>query len=346
MFFIFRIFQIQYRTCSANPFEDGEGIAMNIKMHRDITGDIHSPTLLAGWPGMGNVGVGAIDYIRRGLEAVPFAEVEMNEYFSPDAVEVKNGIAKLPDLPSQVFYYVQHPELIIFESETQTAGPGGVALMTRMLDFAQQLKVGTIFTGAAFAMPISHRQPARILGVANRESLRDTLVPHGIQVLQERQITGLNGLFLAVAGMRNIQAACLMATIPRYATNIPNPKASREIVRVFERLLGIRVDTSEMDDAVEQMDQTMAEIEEKIQEAFASMLESEEVEEGDLEQISEEQVPQVVMEMIERLFQEVQAEGSKEKAVQLKMELDRWNLYSLYEDRFLNLFREDQESSV
>ncbi len=74
----------------------------------------------------------------------------MNEYFSPDAVEVENGIAKLPDLPSQVFYYVRDPELIIFESETQTAGPGGVALMTRMLDFAQQLKVGTIFTGAAF----------------------------------------------------------------------------------------------------------------------------------------------------------------------------------------------------
>jgi len=133
--------------------------------------------------------------------------------------------------------------------------------------------------------------------------------------------------------------------MPQYAIQMPNPKASREIVRVFERLLGIQIDMTEMNKAVDQMDQTMAAIEEKIRMAFSSM-EKEEWEEVDLEEVDEEKVPQYVMEKIEQLFQEVQVERSREKATQLKKELDKWNLYSFYEDRFLNLFRQDQEGNV
>jgi hypothetical protein len=42
------------------------------------------------------------------------------------------------------------------------------------------------------------------------------------------------------------------------------------------------------------------------------------------------------MERIERLFEAAQADRSE--ALRLKNELDRWGLFSLYEDRFLDLF--------
>ncbi len=319
---------------------------MNLKIHRDITGESESPILLAAWPGMGSVGVGALDYLRRKLEGVPFAEVDMSEYFTPEAVVVENGIARsFTDLPSHVFYYVQDPGLVIFESEAQIWGTGGIRLMSQILDFAEHLKVETIYTAAAQAMSISHRETVQVMGAANRETLRDALVPHGVEILREGQISGLNGLLLGFAGIRKIQAACLMATMPLYAQMMPNPKASREIVRVFERLLGVRIDMAEIDDAVEQMEGTMDEIEEKIRTTFSSM-EWEETEEDGLEEVDEEKVPQYVMEKIERLFLEVEDGRSKEKAAQLKKELDRWNLYSLYEDRFLGLFRQDQEGGV
>lgn len=319
---------------------------MNLRMHRDITGESKSPILLAAWPGMGSVGVGALDYMRRKLEGVRFAEVDMSEYFTPEAVVVENGIARsFTDLPSHVFYHVRDAGLVIFESEAQIWGTGGIRLMSQILDFAEHLKVETIYTAAAQAMSISHRESVRVMGAANREMLRDALVPHGVEILREGQISGLNGLLLGFAGIRKIQAACLMATMPLYAQMMPNPRASREIVRVFERLLGVRIDMAEIDDAVAQMEGTMAEIEEKIRTTFSSM-EWEETEEDEIEQVDEEKVPQYVMEKIERLFVEVQDEGSKEKAAHLKKELDRWNLYSLYEDRFLGLFRRDQEGGV
>ena len=319
---------------------------MELKISRDIKGEVISPILLAGWPGMGSVGVGAIDYLRRHLDAAPIAELDLSEFFTPEAVVVENGIAKaFTDLPVHVFYYVREPELIIFESEAQVGGTGGITLMTQILDFASELKVKKIYTGAAFSRPISHREPVKVLGVANCESLRDGLVPHGVEILDEGHISGLNGLLLGFAGLRDIEAACLLATMPQYAQMMPNPKASREIIRVFESILGVQIDMEEIDQAAEQMDQTMFEIEDKIRVTFSSM-EMEEDEASELEEVDEEQVPQYVMEKIERLFEEIQQENSRGKAAQLKKELDRWNLYSLYEDRFLNLFRRDKEGGV
>ncbi len=312
---------------------------MNTKITTDISGKVTAPVLLAAWPGQGSVGVGALDYLRRKLNAEPFAEVDMSEYFTPEAVVVENGIARsFTELPSHKFYYVEDPELIIFESEAQIGGTGGIVVMNQILDLAQSLKVHTVYTAAAYAMAIRHSETVQVLGVANQESLRDSLLPHGVEILQEGHISGLNGLLLGAAGTRDLGAACLLATMPLYAQMMPNPKASREIVRVFSRMFNLDLDMAEIDEAVEQMDGTMAEIEEKIRTTFTTMEKDEEGEE-EFEEVDAEQVPQVVMERIERLFEEVQKEGSKEKAAQLKKELDRWNLYGLYEDRFLGLFR-------
>ena len=54
----------------------------------------------------------------------------------------------------------------------------------------------------------------------------------------------------------------------------------------------------------------------------------------------EDKVPQAVMERIEQMFLEVRkTDQFEKKANELKAELDRWNLYPFYEDRFLNLFK-------
>ena len=150
----------------------------------------------------------------------------------------------------------------------------------------------------------------------------------------------MNGLLLGFAGARDIEAACLLATMPQYAINMPNPKASREIVRTLERVLGVEVDTDELDGIVDQMSETLGQIEDKIQTAFTGMV-PEEREEAEVQAVDEEKVPQYVMEKIERLLREVKVGRSKDKASELKKELDRWGLYSLYEDRFLSLFKDD-----
>ena len=81
--------------------------------------DIHfetPPTMFAAWPGMGNVGIIAMDYLRTKLDAKIFAEIDMASFFIPDSIIVKEGIAQLPEIPGAVFYYKQDPSVIMFES--------------------------------------------------------------------------------------------------------------------------------------------------------------------------------------------------------------------------------------
>jgi hypothetical protein len=116
-------------------------------------------------------------------------------------------------------------------------------------------------------------------------------------------------------------------------------------VQTLSTVLGVSVDLSGFDGPIKQMDEVMAQIEERMRTAFSSK----EGEEGEgiggieelEEPVEEEEVPGYVMRRIEQLFQDVAR--NREKAPQLKDQLDKWGLYELYEDRFLDLFRDQAE---
>jgi len=291
---------------------------------------------------MGNVGIGAVDYLRRELQTEEFGDIDMRDQFTPDAIVIENGIANMPDMPANSFSLASSPDLIFFLSEAQVSGPAALSLANLIVDVAENYSVEKIYTCAAFAIPMSYTEETRVLGVATDEGLRDSLVPHGAEILNQGIISGLNGLLLGVAGARGIDSACLLATLPQYALSLPNPRGSRALVQSLSTILGVSVDLSGFDGPVKQMDEMMAQIEERMRTAFTSK----EGEEGegiagveDLEEpVEEEEVPSYVMRRIEQLFQDVAS--NREKASQLKEELDRWGLYELYEDRFLDLFRE------
>ena len=319
---------------------------MKIRLHFDIK--LQEPILLAGWPGMGNVGVGAVDYLRRHLKAQEFGEIDMHEHFTPEAIVVEQGIAKLPKVPGNAFAFSRSPDLVFFVSEAQVSGPAGLALTNLMVDLAEKFGVSRIFTCAAFAMPIGYRERTRVLGVATNESLRDSLIPHGAEILPQGMISGLNGLLLGVAGARGIGAACLLATIPQYAMSLPNPRGSRALVEALGSLLGVENDLSDFEAPVKQMDAVMSQIEERMRSAFESREsapgESEEEGMGEAAEsgpVGEEEVPGYVMKRLEELF--LATARDRANAGRLKDELDRWGLFKLYEDRFLDLFRGGRE---
>src|SRR3989338_9586467 len=79
-----------------------------IKFYKKI--EVTNPSMIAAWPGMGNVALGTADYIRKNLKAVRFAEIKMDPLATLDAVEVEDGISKFPKPPLNTFYYVKNPD--------------------------------------------------------------------------------------------------------------------------------------------------------------------------------------------------------------------------------------------
>jgi uncharacterized protein len=294
--------------------------------------------VLAAWPGMGNVGLITIDFLRRKMKAELFAEIDMSPFFIPDSIVVKHGIAQFPDIPMSRFYYTADPSLIIFESDAQMGGRDGIAIIKMFLDVIGRFQIERIFTFAAFAQPMSYRNPSQVLAACNGDSLFGKLKGFGVTPMPDGVIAGLNGLLLGVAASRRIDAGCLLGTIPNYATNFAYPKASLELVRTIARIQGLSIDTSELEEGVGEMDQQLASIEERIREFFPNVNKEEDEE---ISSIDEEKVPHYVMERIEKLFQEARVDRAR--APELKKELDRWNLFELYENRFLDLFEDERK---
>jgi uncharacterized protein len=313
------------------------------KMHFDSP-----PLMFAAWPGMGNVALMAMDYLRRRVDARLFAEVDMSPFFIPEAIIVENGMARFPEIPKSIFHQHHAPNLVIFESNASIAGKDGITIVNGILDVARRLKAPRIYTAAAYAQPMSHRTPSQVYSACNREGLREELKEHGIEPLPSGFVNGLNGLLLGIAASQEIEAACFLATIPSYAAAIAYPKASLAIIHTIARFTKLEVETMEMQSEVEASDAVLENIEERMRDFFtesgvasAGTGAKEGLEErGD---VNNGEIPAFVMQRIEHLFEKVGADH--EKAAELKAELDKWNLYSLYEDRFLDLFKDDSESN-
>ncbi|MDP2929058.1 MAG: PAC2 family protein [Candidatus Omnitrophota bacterium] len=304
----------------------------DIRFYKDI--DVVNPVMIAAWPGMGNVALGTADYIRRKMRAVRFAQVLTDPLATLDAVEVRGGVSKLPKAPLSTFYYTKNPDLIIFEGEVQLPGRNGIDLLNKVLHVAADFKVSRIFTGAALPMPISYKDASLVYAAANKELLRDYLKDSGISVMDRGHISGLNGLMLGFAAKKGIDAVCLLATMPQYAIGLPNPKASSAIIDCLNKILNISIDVRELGGYVKDMEDRMAVIEDKVKDVLT-------IEEPlELYPRHEKKVPGYIMERIEKLF--VEAKEDRNKASSLKGELDRWDLYGLYEDRFLDLFKKNQ----
>ncbi len=262
---------------------------------------------------------------------IKFASIDMSEFYTPEEVGVEQGLIFLPTPPQYTFFF--HPELniVVFEGEIQFAGKLGERLIKEILDFAQEIQVKEIFTGASFPIPMSHKDESTIYGVANCKEMRDRLLQYGIRIMESGNISGLNGLLIGYAKERDLPGACLLATIPVYAINFPNPRAWKALNKCFQKILGIRISFEEIDLMIQEMDKQFQMMEEKVKEIFEGRREVEE------EAREFDKIPDHIFEKIERLFQE--AKFDRNKAYELKRELDKWGLFEQYEDRFLDLFK-------
>lgn len=303
---------------------------LEIKFHKKIKMD--SSVMVAGWPGMGNVAVDAVNYLRRKLSARFFAEINTKTIYAPEGVLVNKGEISFPAPPSTLLHYRKHPPVTILEGAAQFYGHEAAALSKKILEAAKQVNTEAIITSAAFPVSMNHNDPPEVYFASNNRSLSRDFKKIGLKPLNTGQIAGLNGMLLGYAKSAGIDGACLLATIPRYAVGIQNPRAVIEILDVLAHLLDEEIDLQELEIHAEEMDKRLDEAEAGIRDLSAYEPEDENT--G-----GSEKVPGKIIKKIEQLFEE--AKTSRQKAVKLKEELDRWDIYPAYEDRFLDLFRKN-----
>lgn len=291
---------------------------------------------------MGSVAIGAGLHLVNALGLEPSGELEAAEHFDIQQIDVENGIARPGRLSRNLFYRYRHPgdgrDLILFVGEEQPA-VGSYAFCHTLLDAAIPMGVSRVITFASMASQLHPSKEPRVFGVATSQSMLIEAERCGAEPLREGQIGGLNGVLLSAGAERGVPGLSLLGEIPFFAAGVPNPKASRAVLRAFLKAASLEVDLSPLDEQAEAVDEALLQLLERmraegeIPEGALGMEPSEEPQPAAREQ----EIDPATQAKIETLFEE--ARQDRAKAFRLKEELDRLGVFEAFEDRFLDLFR-------
>jgi predicted ATP-grasp superfamily ATP-dependent carboligase len=300
-----------------------------------------NPWLVAAWPGMGSVALAAASYLLAKLGGKPIHTIVKREFFDINAVAIENGVVRRPSQPKSTIHAVQGAarDLMIFIGEAQPTHKG-YEFCHEIVDLALARGVRRIVTFAAMATPVHPSAAPRVFGVASETGLLPLLARHDVGVLAEGQISGLNGVLLAAAAERGVEALCLLGELPFFAVGIPNPKASLAVLRAFSKISGVTIDLAELEEQSSMVERGLNELLERAtKQAGGSEEEPANIPEPSTE--PEQEGPSAsAMSRIEELFR--RARTDKSQALKLKSELDRLGLFKQFEDRFLDLFKKDE----
>ncbi|HVW00575.1 MAG TPA: PAC2 family protein [Planctomycetaceae bacterium] len=304
-------------------------------MHEELK--LHSPWLLAVWPGMGSVAISAGYYLMAKLGMHVLADFAPGELFDVDHIEVRHGLIIAGRPPRSRLFLWRDPhqkhDLIVLIGEAQPP-LGKQAFCTRLIQFAEELGVERVFTFAAMATQMHPEHNSHVFGAATDEAGVDELRGQRLEILEDGHIGGLNGVLLGVAAERGLRGACLLGEIPHIFAQVPFPRASLAVLKVFQRMLGVELDLEELTEQVREMDEKLGELLGNAEPSFASSFseEDEPLVEAERERITPDE-----RQHLEDLFD--LASRDRSKAYELKQELDRLQIFAEYEDRFLDLFK-------
>ena len=154
---------------------------MGIKLYREP--QLENPILIAGWPGIGNIGLIAVDTLRRVLEAEEFGEIEPWDFFYPKRVLIRDGDIKELDFPISKFYFkrTERQDLVFFVGEEQPTVAGrayaegrkAYQMANLVLDVAVRFGCKRVYTSGAAVAPVHHSVKPRVWAVPNSEALID-----------------------------------------------------------------------------------------------------------------------------------------------------------------------------
>jgi uncharacterized protein len=299
---------------------------------------LKNPYLVAVWPGMGHVAISAGYYLMAKLGMHVLAEFSPKGLFEVEHADVKGGLIRTGRLPRSRFFVWKDPrgqhDIVVFIGEAQPPA-GKYAFCHKLIEFAKELGVQRVFTFAAMATQMRPQDLSRVFAAATDEASLAELKQLGLDILEDGQIGGLNGVLLGAAGDQGLHGYSLLGEMPHLFVQLPFPKASLEVLRTFAKFAGIELDFTELAEQAQEMDGRLGELLTQVEQAMGQ--EDPEEESWPAPQAEDEaSLSPADEQRIEQLF--AQAQQKKSKAYELKKLLDRLDVFKEYEDRFLDLF--------
>ena len=210
--------------------------------------ELKNPILIEGFPGLGMVGSIATKYLVKQLKAKKFA-VLYSPHFPYHVIVNRKGSARL--LRGEFYFWKNETGendfiFLVGDSQPQTI-EGQFEVANSILDFVEKKKVKTVITIGGYRNEVEGTP--NVVAVSTSPVLFEkALKAKALPSEAGTPIVGTAGLLLGLAKFRKMDAVCLLGETRGY---LPDPKTSKSIIDVLQRLIDVTVDLKELDEEIE-----------------------------------------------------------------------------------------------
>jgi len=165
---------------------------MGVKLYKEPK--LEKPDLIVGWPGIGNIGIIAVDTLKGMVKAEELGEIEPWEFFDPHKVLITKGQLKDLEFPTNKFYFqrVKNRDILFFVGEQQPTEEGGFyargekafRMANLVLDVGLKFGCQRVYTSGACVSLIHHEAKPRVCAVVSSQKLISEVKGHQNTILE------------------------------------------------------------------------------------------------------------------------------------------------------------------
>src|SRR5579859_6384446 len=219
--------------------------------------ELERPVLIAAFRGWNDGAQGASlagGYLAKIWNAQQFAWIDPETFYDFQAtrpmVSLVDGITRRVDWPDNDFYSATPDGL----------GRGALLLLgvepnlrwrrftSLIVDLAREHGVELVVTLGALLADVPHARPSPVTGTATDPELVERL---GLQTSRYEGPTGVVGVLHDACRAASLPSVSLWAAVPHYVSLAPSPRAALALCQRLGDLLESRIDTSELEQAVD-----------------------------------------------------------------------------------------------
>src|SRR3989344_4370385 len=208
-------------------------------MHIVLEKKPKSPTIIEGFPGFGLVGTITTEFLIKHLDAQQIGYIRMEEV--PPVVPVHQGKAIEP----VGIFYSSKENLVSLHALTSVAGFEW-ELAKEIVQMAKDLKAKEIISIEGVGSNTPESDESRTFYVGDNKKLK---MMKNVQPLREGIIMGVTGALLLHKGF---PITCIFAETH---SALPDSRASANIMRVLDTVLGLKIDVKPLLDKAEDFEE-------------------------------------------------------------------------------------------
>ena len=209
---------------------------------------LNKPVFIEGLPGIGNVGKVAVDFLIDELKAKKLYEI--TSYTFPHSVFVNED--NLVELPIVEVFYKQlkgKRDLLLLGGDVQPIDEiSSYEFSEKILDIVEKFNGREIITLGGIGLADIPKKP-KVYCTGNSKEILDR---YKSELVSDKlygvvgPIIGVTGLLLGLASRRRMEAICFLAETYGHPMYL-GIKGAKEILRVLNKHLGLRVDIGKLD---------------------------------------------------------------------------------------------------